>query len=62
MGVVESAIDEFVGLNGAEMGLGPPQLAWREHMIRSVVVSAIVLTQVAWLVVLIFAAWVVVFS
>ena len=62
MGVVGSVDDGFVGLDDAETRLSPTAVARRQRLIGGAVVAGIVLTQVAWFVGLIFAAWVFVFS
>jgi hypothetical protein len=62
MGVVESAVDELVGLKDADAGARRRQPARKEQLIGCVVLSAIVLTQVAWFVGLLFAARLLVFS
>jgi hypothetical protein len=52
MGVVESAIDEFVGSRGAEI-----RARRLEQLIRGAVLAAIALTQMAWIAGLLLAAW-----
>jgi hypothetical protein len=62
MGVVESAGDEFVGRQAAERHLSAEALARRRLLIGRVVFTAVVVSQLAWLVGLIVAARAFVFS
>jgi hypothetical protein len=62
MGVVESAVDGFAGLDNAEKRFSADALARRNRLLEHAVLTAMLLTQVAWVAGLVFAAWIFIFS